>query len=826
MPVEKRNIFLHKTQDVLPYVSGSKRSGISYPKREDPRAHASYIFRKLAECRQQDLTQKQVAAIRHKEGTYLEFSGAAGYDLRTKSFDNYASGIRLLNVHEDGETVRATVYVPAEKTGYFLEKVQAYSESLDTLEDGQNPKNNDFIRSIEDVKVALLDAFWVGNLADMPSDSPVWCEVWLRYEGTDYTQSEQDFSTCCEELGIELNPNHIVFPERLVRLIRSTYAQLLGLLEGCNYLAEIRRAQEPVSFFDELTGREQVEWISDLLARTTFHSSNASVCILDTGIMSTHPLLQPAIAETHTHAVKSQWGKSDHDGHGTEMAGVALYRNLKDILDDSDPVDVYHCLESVKILPPQGENSPDLYGAITEQAVALAEISNPSADRSICMAVTSSQYNTNDGSPTSWSAAIDSISSGATEEDAKRLFFISAGNVDPSETKHSGYPVANELHEIESPGQSWNALTVGAYTKDVTIHDEMYAGFSPVADNGQLSPYSATSVLFSKKWPIKPEILLDGGNVATNGTDYDSCVDLSLLTTGKNHLTRPFSTIWATSAATAQAAYMSAQIFAEYPGIWPETVRALLVHSARWTPKMEQQFCTDAKKTSGRRNLLRTCGYGIPDLNRAIQCANNSVNLIVQDEMQPYEKRDGRAQMKEMHLHQIPWPSEVLQSLGATEVEMRVTLSYFIEPGPGEKGWKDRYRYPSCGLRFDVINCNETIEDFKKRVNVKMRGDDRTDRGDGSSGSDRWFLGSDNRDVGSIHSDFIKASAADLCQAKYIAVHPVIGWWRERSHLGKIDSKIRYSLIVSISAPDVNVDLYTPVITQIGNPIEVEITTP
>lgn len=288
---------------------------------------------------------------------------------------------------------------------------------------------------------------------------------------------------------------------------------------------------------------------------------------------------------------------------------------------------------------------------------------------------------------------------------------------------------------------------------------------------------------------------------------------------------RPFTTTWATSAATAQAAQMSAQIFAEYPGIWPETVRALLVHSARWTPQMELQFCTDTKKTGGRRHLLRTCGYGIPNLSRAIQCMDNAVNLIVQGEMQPYVKRDGRAQMNEMHLHQIPWPSEVLQSLGETEVEMRVTLSYFIEPGPGEKGWKDRYRYPSCGLRFDVINADETIEDFKKRVNVKMRGEDRSDRGDGSSGSDRWFLGSENRDVGSIHSDFIKTSAVDLCQAKYLAVYPVIGWWRERSHLGKIDSKVRYSLVVSISTPDVNVDLYTPIVAQIPTSVEIEIPT-
>ena len=47
MPVEKRNIFLRETQDVLPYVSGSKRSSISFPKRDDPRAHASFISRKL-----------------------------------------------------------------------------------------------------------------------------------------------------------------------------------------------------------------------------------------------------------------------------------------------------------------------------------------------------------------------------------------------------------------------------------------------------------------------------------------------------------------------------------------------------------------------------------------------------------------------------------------------------------------------------------------------------------------------------------------------------------------------------------------------------------
>ena len=195
---------------------------------------------------------------------------------------------------------------------------------------------------------------------------------------------------------------------------------------------------------------------------------------------------------------------------------------------------------------------------------------------------------------------------------------------------------------------------------------------------------------------------------------------------------------------------------------------------------MQNRFNTDDKKTTGRRNLLRSCGYGVPSLDKALWCKNNSVNMVVEGELQPFKKEGGRIAMKEMDLHEFPWPTDVLESLGDTAVRLRITLSYFIKPGPGEIGWKDRYRYPSCNLRFDLINNDENLEDFQKRVNVKMRGEDRKDSGEGTSGSGRWYLGAENRDVGSIHSDFIDSSAVELCNAKYILIYPVIGWWRER----------------------------------------------
>lgn len=166
----------------------------------------------------------------------------------------------------------------------------------------------------------------------------------------------------------------------------------------------------------------------------------------------------------------------------------------------------------------------------------------------------------------------------------------------------------------------------------------------------------------------------------------------------------------------------------------------------------------------------------------------------------------------------------VLQSLGETKATIRVTLSYFIEPGPGEVGWKDKYRYPSCGLRFDLINSNETLLDFKKRVNIKMRGDDKSGSGDGNSRD--WYLGVGNRDTGSIHSDFCDDLAINLCDANHIVIYPVIGWWRERSHLGKFNETVRYSLLVSIETPKVNTDLYTPIVTEIANTSPVEITIP
>ena len=79
-----------------------------------------------------------------------------------------------------------------------------------------------------------------------------------------------------------------------------------------------------------------------------------------------------------------------------------------------------------------------------------------------------------------------------------------------------------------------------------------------------------------------------------------------------------------------------------------------------------------------------------------------------------------------------------------------------------------------------------------------------------------------NRLKGSLHSDIWRGSAVDLASRGVLAVYPALGWWKTRPRLERYDKATRYSLIVSIHAPEVDVDLYSAVANQIAAPVAVE----
>lgn len=763
--------------------------------------------------------QRSAVSLPAKNGIYLEVKGFVDHDLAIQSLAS--SGVELRNVRKIQEagaiTTIAIIFIPEENKSNFVKKIQSYTSGEMTR--FGKPQNNDLVRGIEAICLAGLDVLWTDAKEEMPQDTPAWCEIWLKGD-TKYVF--QQFIEHTEHLGIESNTSsYLQFPERTVVLAKINREIFNHLLVYSSDIAECRLAREPAEFFTDISPREQSNWATEFLKHAKFvPNPQVSVCVLDTGVNNGHPLIVPVLNDEDMHTVNPDWGTHDHHGHGTGMAGIAAYGDVAAALATPQGIKVAHCLESCKIRPPQNDLPPELYGFVTVQAVQQAKVVAPQLRRQVCMAVSAHSPFADRGEPTSWSAAIDSLAAGV-DDDVKNLVIICAGNIPADE--YSNYPDANLIRMAEDPAQAWNALTVGAYTE--LDHAD---GCEPIASKGQLSPFSRTSCTWKRQWPSKPDVVFEGGNIGRDAIGFHGTHDaLSVLTTSRQIPHRMFTHFNATSAATAEAAWFAAQIQVAYPEAWPETLRALMVHSADWTPAMHEQFAPAGNKTQ-LAMLKRICGYGVPSLERALHCMNNSLVLVAERELQPYSternSKNKSHDIMQMHFFEVPWPKEELEALGATSITMRVTLSYFIEPGPGQRGWKDKYRYASHGLRFDICGAQENREDFKQRISKIIKEYEEYQETDtsrkSSSYSQRWVIGSNGRSSGSIHSDILVGTAAEIASYNKIAVFPVVGWWRERKHLKKSASKARYSLIVSLHTEAQDVDIYTPVKIKIDTTIK------
>lgn len=808
----------------------------------DPETHARRLLSRFDRAVRQSRTVAGAAveALAQRRGLLIEVRGFPGFEVALESLHSRRiGGIELRAVQKtvspDGiEIVRAVVYVPFGQVGRLRKKIENYLSG--ELSPRGHRKNKDLIESIQDFDQAVLRSLWTENEPFPREDELIWWEVWLRRPATtdeDSTPLELErFRAAAERAGLSIRLSALLFADRVVVVTHGDRRGLASAFERIDDLAELRRARETAAFFRALPASAQMEFIQDLLDRSSFPGEAApAVCVLDTGVNRGHALLAPALADSNLLSCRG-WPSHDDDGHGTEMAGLALYGDLVGVFDGSGPVDLRHRLESVKILPPRGlghpadHDGPELWGAITAEACARAEMSAPDRQRCFSMAVTAGP--TDRGQPTSWSAAVDALAAGrqvtptteglelARGDREYRLFVISSGNLPLPGPPH---PDNSDSALVQDPGQAWNVLTAGAYTERAVIEEEDYQGWSALAAPGDLSPHSTTSVGFDASWPIKPEVVLEGGNVAVDASnsERDSGVpSLCLLSTSATPQISPLEISSGTSAACALTARLAACLAADHPEFWPETLRALVVHSARWTPAMRSAFDAVGARKRRRSDLLRRYGYGVPDLARATRSATDAVTLIAQATIRPYVER----RMREMHLYQLPWPTETLLDLGGRNVQLRVTLSYFIEPNPGRRGWAKRFRYASHGLRFEIKGATEEPSDFRWRLNEQARLED-----EGTSSQkppdQGWFLGEAGQTKGSIHSDCWEGPAVELARRGLLAIYPVSGWWKELLTPDRSNEGVRYSLVVSIETDEEEVDLWTPVALQLEVPIEI-----
>jgi Subtilase family len=805
-----------------PQAGGSK---FVLPER-DRNLHSQKLLLQISSIREN--TEDIQHLLPFQNGYYAEIKGEPTFSLNLKSIE--ADGRELVSIKTVDNTEIATIFLDEAKLSKLEAKIQKYQteDSVRLKKDGtesRKAKNKSVVESISKINLASILSLWTDETVFPNENEIIRWEAWLRAGENEEERNQiiEIFRNASHEAQLKISSKEIRFPETTVILVQATARQINQTLYPLNILSELRKAVDTADFFLGLGRDEEQDWVDDAVSRIEPPAEDApAVCLLDTGVNYEHPLLKEAMNSDEMDAYNSDWLITDHHGHGTGMAGLSLHSDLVEMLASAQQIPLQHRIESVKILPPVGQNPTELYGEITKECVARAKIFAPNRNRVICLPVTSTQHRFR-GIPSSWSAMIDEISSASNEDNKKsRLFFISAGNVAHNECVD--YPNNNFTDEIDNPAQSFNAITVGAFTNKVIIDpNSPDFGNQPLAQQGGLCPYSKTSMTWKDEWANKPDIVMEGGNLVNHQntphqTPYQT-PSLRLLTTNSDWQQRYLTDFGEPSASTALASRIGALILANYPNLRAETVRGLIIHSANWTPQMKSEYPNNNQ--TEKRNLLRCYGYGVPSLEKALYSANNSVTLIAEDSLQPFIKAAGKdAKANEMNLHEIPWAEQVLLELGELEVEMRVTLSYFIEPNPSGKGYKNKHRYASHQLKFTTIKPDENKDDFRKRVNKAAREDNETSTSIGSDSSG-WIIGTKLRHKGSVHSDIWKGTAADLATKNVIAIYPVGGWWKELKRQEKWHLIANYSLIVSIKTQDTEVDIYTPIQNQIAIPIEI-----
>jgi hypothetical protein len=823
---QRKHIIIEESGQARNYTSPSRGGGEFRTPPRDRQVHAQKLLSDINKATNEGrIKAKETGHIIHD--ICLQIIGEKDYELKIESLEDLRSGIEVRSVKSIDNQIRATIYVPENKLTNFVKKIERYEEE-NTKSKHPRPKNEDLVAGISGIRFPVLRSFWTDDDTLFPKSNSekIWWEGWIRRalsENPDEVFSS--FIANVADSNLRLSQHTLIFPERLVFLAYGSaqdWTQVFVPL--LDRIAEFRKAKEIPTKFLCLNPHDQKEFVDNLAYRIVAPNLKApSVCLLDFGVHIDHPLLRPFIADSDAQSFDSSWPIVDNiELHGTEMAGLAIYGDkLPELLAGNQKIRLLHRLESIRMLHTNQSHTEDVWGYVTQECLAKAESKAAQRSRVACLPVTASDEGRDHGRPSSWSGAIDQHASGQLD-DFRRLYVIAAGNIrDVITNSNYRYPESNFANSIEDPGQSWNALTVGAFTDIIQIRSEGFDGYQPLARRGGLCPSSRTSDSWEDKaWPIKPDIVMEGGNYAKSPIGrLDGCDDLALLTTSLDPTGRLLAWASDTSAATAQAARFAAILMADYAELWPETIRGLLVHSAEWTDEMRRQI--PGNNEADRHRRLRCFGYGVPNLERAQYTVENCVSLVHQGIIQPYKLDGTEAKTNHFILHSLPWPKAALEAIHDQDVTVKITLSYFIEPSPAGRGWGKKFRYASHGLRFALRGPTETEHQFAQRIS-RQEWEEKENPPSTSDPID-WAIGVRLRTKGSIHCDWWTSSAEELAQCAQVAVFPVTGWWRERKHLNCVEKQARYALIITISTPATDIDLYTPIAQQVGLITEIPI---
>jgi hypothetical protein len=761
-----------------------------------------------------------------------------GFRLDGEKLRDMRADVQL--VSQDPDTRTVLLDASTASLDYLRKKIEAFADDrLATTKvraDGTSEtkrKNAAAVAPIESVSLATLADLRGPQLRADHGDATAvrWFEIacrgGYRRPPAEAAASRAQVERQLAKLGLAATPDEFFGPEHVYFFVRASTEQMATLQARTDCIFEIELAPPPIRdlcLFDHLSTADL-----DGFALTPPPADAPAVVLLDTGVATEHPMLRSAIL-TATTAGPEIPSPEDTYGHGTLMSGVALLGDVGAAVaaGGASPT---HWLQSSRLMVTPGrgtaaDENHENWPVLTLGAVRSAEAADPGPrQRAFALAVTRSMQvpPLDDLIPTLWSHGIDQL---AYNGGNGRLMIVAAGNARYEQwlSLAESHPDLQLSEKIHQPSQAVSALTVGAYTTRTALPATRdYAEYLPVARSpGGISPYTSTG-LTGAEWAIKPDVVMEGGNLAIAGTIPNSSVPtLAALTTSNRHsMGEPVGLLSMTSEATARAARLAARIWSAEPDLRPESVRALIVHSASWTRVMTSQF-------PAVKDRLLACGYGVPSEALAVECALGRATVVIEDTMpnavieeEPKKKAPVRPETRlteprirrRLKVFRMPIPVDLIAD-GDPDVELRVTLSYY--PEPNKFG---RSVFHGLDLKWDMQGPSESEDAFLRRINALRRPKKANGRPDKvpTTKSFPWDLGISTRSRGTVQSDRWRGKMSALVGDKLIAVIPVLGWWDHRKPLR--EQAQRFSLVVSVMGPGV----YAAIRPKLALPVDVQI---
>jgi subtilisin family serine protease len=461
--------------------------------------------------------------------------------------------------------------------------------------------------------------------------------------------------------------------------------------------------------------------------------NSAKVCILDSGLNSNHPLLKGAVGDAQSFV--SDVGADDDHGHGTAVAGVALYGDIEERIDANDwSREIW--LLSGKILKAD-ENGDPVFDEMTIET-SITNAITYFHDNYGCRVFNLSIGNSN--APflhkhiSGIAVTIDELA-----RNLDIIIIVSAGNFNGSDNLRDWkeeYPsyLFDEKAALIDPAPAVNSLTIGSISKHtLTFNERRYGQRGEineihVANEGQISPFSRCSQ--DDKAPFKPELVAHGGNFAVNirqENDQHRQIHRGLGVVTLNHqfnTSTIFKEFCGTSFAAPYISHLSARLLNSYPNASANLIRAILVNNARISATLGNTF-------TNNKQLRRVAGYGEVDEESLFKSSEEHVVLIAEDSIENDKHQ----------FFEIPLPSDFFR-IGRATRTVTVTLAY----SPAVK--TTRIEYVASKMKYHLIDAESLEQVVDSFNNDNRQGTDSISEAD----SQKRNITQDDRSRGTVQS--------------------------------------------------------------------------